>query len=161
MIGLYGVTIGAIGFRLTRKTTSSEEYFLAGAAAAMAFHWGIALCCQYLLQSTSVGLAGSGYADGMAVGGFEWMAVFCLMPLIFLFLPFYIRNKIFTVPEFLERTFQSIRPPGFLRIHDPAGCVDEAFNLVLGPLRWFFRRCWDGTRSRSSGLSAWSRLSTP
>ena len=41
----------------------------------------------------------------MGVGGFEWSAVFCLVPLIVIFLPFYLRNKIFTVPEFLERRF--------------------------------------------------------
>ena len=41
----------------------------------------------------------------MAVGGYEWSAVFCLVPLIALFLPFYIRNRIFTVPEFLEQRY--------------------------------------------------------
>ena len=34
------------------------------------------------------------------MGGFEWMAVFCLLPLILLFLPFYLKNKVYTVPEF-------------------------------------------------------------
>jgi SSS family solute:Na+ symporter len=41
----------------------------------------------------------------MAVGGYEWSAVFCLVPLITLFLPFYIKNRIFTVPEFLEQRY--------------------------------------------------------
>ena len=52
-----------------------------------------------------VGLAGSGFAVGMAMGGFEWMAVYCIVPLVVLFLPFYVRNRIYTVPEFLERRF--------------------------------------------------------
>jgi SSS family solute:Na+ symporter len=104
VIGLYGVTIAVIGFRLTQKTTSSEEYFLAGRQLRWPFI-GASLFAANISSEHFVGLAGSGYADGMAVGGFEWMAVFCLMPLIFLFLPFYIRNKIFTVPEFLERRF--------------------------------------------------------
>ena len=52
-----------------------------------------------------MGLAGSGYSGGMAVGGYEWSAVFCLVPLIALFLPFYIKNRIYTVPEFLEKRY--------------------------------------------------------
>ncbi len=52
-------------------------------------------------------MAGSGFAIGMAVGGFEWMAVFCLVPLILLFLPFYMKNRIYTVPEFLERRYSA------------------------------------------------------
>ena len=50
-----------------------------------------------------VGLAGGGFAIGMAIGGFEWMAVYCIVPLVVFFLPFYVRNRIYTVPEFLER----------------------------------------------------------
>ena len=44
-------------------------------------------------------VAGGGLAIGLAMGGFEWMAVFCLLPLILLFLPFYLKNKVYTVPR--------------------------------------------------------------
>jgi uncharacterized sodium:solute symporter family permease YidK len=44
----------------------------------------------------------------MAIGGaYEWSAIFCLLPLILVFLSFHLKNKIFTVPEFLERRFDS------------------------------------------------------
>ena len=104
VICLYAVTILSAGFLLARKTQSSEGYFLAGRA----LRWpviGASLFAANISAEHFVGLAGSGYAGGMAVGGYEWSAVFCLVPLIMLFLPFYIRNKIFTVPEFLEQRF--------------------------------------------------------
>ena len=66
---------------------------------------GASLFAANISAEHFVGLAGSGYSGGMAVGGYEWSAVFCLVPLIMLFLPFYIRNKIFTVPEFLQQRF--------------------------------------------------------
>src|SRR6202789_3163574 len=100
----YVLVIGAASVLLSRRPKSSEEYFLAGRQLRWPFI-GASLFAANISSEHFVGLAGSGYTDGMAVGGFEWMAVFCLMPLIFLFLPFYIRNKIFTVPEFLERRF--------------------------------------------------------
>ncbi len=104
VICLYAVTILSAGFLFARKAQSSEGYFLAGRA----LRWpviGASLFAANISAEHFVGLAGSGYAGGMAVGGYEWSAVFCLVPLIMLFLPFYIRNKIFTVPEFLEQRF--------------------------------------------------------
>ncbi len=109
VIGLYALAIGAVGFVLVRKASSVEGYFLAGRGLTWPFI-GASLFAANISAEHFVGLAGSGYADGMAVGGFEWMAAYCLVPLIVLFLPFYIRNKIFTVPEFLEQRFsKSVR----------------------------------------------------
>lgn len=104
VISLYGLAIAVIGFVLVRKSGTAEGYFLAGRSLTWPFI-GASLFAANISAEHFVGLAGSGYKDGMAVGGFEWMAVFCLVPLIMLFLPFYIRNKIYTVPEFLERRF--------------------------------------------------------
>jgi len=103
-IGGYVLLIGAASFLLSRKPKSSEDYFLAGRS----LRWpviGASLFAANISAEHFVGLAGSGYAGGMAVGGYEWSAVFCLVPLIMLFLPFYVRNKIFTVPEFLEQRY--------------------------------------------------------
>jgi len=49
--------------------------------------------------------AASGFGDGIVVGNFEWMAAFCLIILGLVFVPFYIRTKIKTLPEFLERRY--------------------------------------------------------
>lgn len=104
VIGTYAVVIGIAGVLLSRRTQSPEGYFLAGRSLRWPFI-GASLFAANISAEHFVGLAGSGYADGLAVGGYEWSAVFCLVPLIVLFLPFYVRNRIFTVPEFLERRF--------------------------------------------------------
>ena len=105
VIAAYVIAIASVAFFVVRKkATSAEGYFLAGRTLSWPFI-GASLFAANISAEHFVGLAGSGYADGMAVGAFEWMAVFCLVPLILLFLPFYIQNKIFTVPEFLEKRF--------------------------------------------------------
>ena len=105
VIAIYAAAIAGVAFFVVRKKpTSAEGYFLAGRTLSWPFI-GASLFAANISAEHFVGLAGTGYADGMAVGGFEWMAVFCLVPLILLFLPFYIQNKIFTVPEFLEKRF--------------------------------------------------------
>ena len=100
----YAAVVAVIGFFLVRKAGTVDGYFLAGRSLTWPFI-GASLFAANISAEHFVGLAGSGYADGMAVGGFEWMAVYCLVPLVILFLPFYIRNRIFTVPEFLEKRF--------------------------------------------------------
>jgi SSS family solute:Na+ symporter len=104
VIALYGAVLAGIGFVLVRKTDSTEGYFLAGRSLRWQFIGG-SLFAANISAEHFVGLAGAGYADGMAVAGFEWMAVYCLVPLVVLFLPFYIKNAIYTVPEFLEQRF--------------------------------------------------------
>jgi SSS family solute:Na+ symporter len=104
MILAYAGAILAIGLFVVRSPTSTEGYFLAGRQLRWPFI-GASLFAANISAEHFVGLAGSGYTIGMAMGGFEWMAIYCLIPLVVLFLPFYIRNKIYTVPEFLERRF--------------------------------------------------------
>ena len=104
VIAVYGLVIAVIGFVLVRKSGTAEGYFLAGRSLTWPFI-GASLFAANISAEHIVGLAGSGWRRGMAVGGFEWMAIYCMIPLILLFLPFYIRNKIFTVPEFLEQRF--------------------------------------------------------
>ncbi len=104
IVAIYALVILAVGFMVTRKQESSESYFLAGRS----LRWpmiGASLFAANISAEHFVALAGSGFAVGIAIAGWEWSAVFCLAPLILLFLPFYIRNKIYTVPEFLERRF--------------------------------------------------------
>jgi SSS family solute:Na+ symporter len=100
----YVLVIGAASMLLSRRPKSSEDYFLAGRSLRWPFI-GASLFAANISAEHFVGLAGSGYSGGMAVGGYEWSAVFCLVPLITLFLPFYIKNRIFTVPEFLEQRY--------------------------------------------------------
>jgi SSS family solute:Na+ symporter len=102
---IYAVVIFAVGFFVVRKPKTSEGYFLAGRRLRWPFI-GASLLASNISAEHFVGLAGSGYLVGMAIGAaYEWSAIFCLLPLILIFLSFYMKNRIFTVPEFLERRF--------------------------------------------------------
>jgi SSS family solute:Na+ symporter len=104
VIAVYAVIVLTIGLRAGRKQHTSEGYFLAGRRLKWPFI-GASIYAANISAEHFVGLAGCGYMTGLAFGCYEWIAVFCLIPLIVLFLPFYIRNRIYTVPEFLERRF--------------------------------------------------------
>jgi SSS family solute:Na+ symporter len=52
-----------------------------------------------------IGLSGSGASEGIAIGWYEWSAVFILAVLAYVFVPIYMRAKIFTTPEFIEKRF--------------------------------------------------------
>jgi SSS family solute:Na+ symporter len=104
IVGVYAVVVITIGLRAGRKQHTSEEYFLAGRQLRWPFI-GASIYAANISTEHFVGLAGTAYVTGMAIGAYEWIAVFCLVPLILIFLPLYIRTRIYTVPEFLEKRF--------------------------------------------------------
>ena len=101
----YLAVIMAIGILSARKKkTSSEGFFLAGRS----LRWGMigaALFAANISTIHMVGLAANGFKDGIVWGNFEWMATFLLIILALFFAPFYFRNKISTLPEFLEKRY--------------------------------------------------------
>jgi len=93
-----------IGFWSSRKEKTSEDYFLASRNVG----WiaiGASLFASNISSEHFVGLAGSGATSGLAVGHFEWMASFMVLILGWLFVPFYLKSGVFTMPEFLERRY--------------------------------------------------------
>src|SRR5687768_7519401 len=68
---------------------------------------GAALFASNISTIHLVGLAASGYNEGLVWGNFEWMAPFTLILLALVFAPFYFKTKISTLPEFLERRYSS------------------------------------------------------
>ena len=100
LIGIMVVGIWA-GYK---KNTSSDQFFLAGRS----LRWpliGTGLFCANISTIHLVGLASSGYKNGLVIGNFEWMAGFCLILLGIVFAPFYFRNKISTLPEYIEKRY--------------------------------------------------------
>ena len=100
MLGIIGIGIYA-GYR---KNTSSTQFFLAGKS----LRWpviGAALFTANISTIHLVGLAADGYRIGFVVGNFEWMATFTLIVLGLIFVPFYLRSNITTLPEFLEKRY--------------------------------------------------------
>ena len=90
--------------RAAGKKQTDAEYFLAGRDLRWPFI-GMSLLASNISAEHVVGMAGDGYRIGMVAGGYEWVAAWCLIILASLFAPRYLRSKIYTIPEFLERRF--------------------------------------------------------
>ena len=100
LIGI--LVIGLLSVR--RMKLTSQGYFLAGRS----LKWGMvgaALFASNISTIHLVGLAASGYNEGLVWGNFEWMATFTLILLGLVFAPFYFKSRIATLPEFLERRY--------------------------------------------------------
>jgi SSS family solute:Na+ symporter len=104
VIGIYFVIIFGIGFYFARKERTSTDYFLASRSVGW-FAIGASLFVSNISTEHFIGLAGSGATTGLAVGHFEWLACLILLILGWVFVPFYLRSNVFTMPEFLERRF--------------------------------------------------------
>lgn len=100
---VFGVAVWA-----TRREHATQEtsagYFLAGRHAGW-FIVGASLFASNIGAEHLVGLAGTGAASGVAVGQFEVLASLILLLLGWVFVPFYLRSGVFTMPEFLERRY--------------------------------------------------------
>ena len=106
IIGLYFVVVFGIGFYFSRRGKTSAEYFLAGRHVGW-FAIGASLFATNISSEHFIGLAGSGAATGLAVGHFEWLACLIVLVLGWVFVPFYLDSRVFTMPEFLERRYGS------------------------------------------------------
>jgi SSS family solute:Na+ symporter len=104
IIAVYFAIVFAIGFYHSRKTTNARNYFLAGSSVGW-FAVGASLFATNISSEHFIGLAGSGASTGLAVGCYEWSASFCLFILGWVFVPHYLKSKVYTMPEFLERRF--------------------------------------------------------
>jgi solute:Na+ symporter, SSS family len=104
IIGIYFALIFGIGFYFARRGRTSTDYFLASRDVGW-FAIGASLFVSNISTEHFIGLAGSGATTGLAVGHFEWLACLILLVLGWVFVPFYLRSNVFTMPEFLERRF--------------------------------------------------------
>src|SRR5437870_10669267 len=104
IIGVYFALLFGIGMYFARKERTSEDYFLAGRDIGW-FFIGASLFVSNISTEHFIGLSGTGASSGLAVGHFEWLACLILLILGWVFVPFYLRSNVFTMPEFLERRF--------------------------------------------------------
>ncbi len=104
IIAAYFLIVFGIGFYFARRERTSSEYFLGGRRVGW-FAIGASLFVSNISTEHFIGLAGSGASSGLAVGHFEWLAALILLVLGWVFVPFYMRSNVFTMPEFLERRF--------------------------------------------------------
>ncbi len=106
----YLVVIVGLGLWVSRekkgKQKSSEDYFLAGKTLPW---WaiGASLIAANISAEQFIGMSGSGFAIGLAIASYEWMAALTLIIVAKYFLPIFIEKKLYTIPEFIEHRFNT------------------------------------------------------
>ena len=104
IIALYfAIIMGLAWWVIRQKQRTSTDYFLAGRHLGWLIV-GASIFSSNIGSEHLVGLAGSGATDGVAMAHYELHA-WCLLVLGWVMVPFYMRSKVFTMPEFLERRF--------------------------------------------------------
>jgi SSS family solute:Na+ symporter len=105
-IALYfGILLCVAWWVVKRRKDTAADYFLAGRNLSW-YIIGASIFASNIGSEHIVGLAGSGAKDGVAMAHYELHA-WCLLVLAWVFVPFYARSLVFTMPEFLERRFST------------------------------------------------------
>lgn len=105
---IYFVIVTAYGMYIYRSkktaATSSNEYFLAEGSLTW---WaiGASLIASNISAEHFIGMSGSGFAIGLAIASYEWMSAATLIIVAMFILPVYLKNKIFTMPQFLAKRY--------------------------------------------------------
>ena len=89
-----------------KEGANTEDYFL----ASKSLPWwaiGASLIAANISAEQIIGMSGSGYAIGLAIASYEWMAAITLVLVGKFMLPIFLENKIFTMPQYLEQRFDS------------------------------------------------------
>ena len=110
IFGIYAVGIIALGLWVSRdkKGTgrNAEDYFL----ASKALPWwaiGASLIAANISAEQIIGMSGSGFAGGLAIATYEWMAAATLIIVGKFFLPVFIKKEIYTIPQFVEKRYNT------------------------------------------------------
>lgn len=104
----YAIALLAIAYKLSRKvsaqSSTEKSYFLAGSSLPW---WaiGASLIAANISAEQIIGMSGSGYAIGMAIASYEWMAAITLLLVGKYLLPVFLQKEIYTMPQFLDQRF--------------------------------------------------------
>jgi SSS family solute:Na+ symporter len=110
IIAFYAVSIFALAQWVSREKGThkkdAQDYFLAGRTLPW---WaiGTSLIAANISAEQIIGMSGSGYVIGLGIASYEWMAALTLIIVGKYFLPIFLKNGIYTMPEFLERRYSS------------------------------------------------------
>ena len=105
---IYFIIVSAYGiyiyYRKKSKRMDSREFFLAEGSLTW---WaiGASLIASNISAEHFIGMSGSGFALGLAISTYEWMAAATLIIVAVFFLPVYLKNRIYTMPQFLEQRY--------------------------------------------------------
>ncbi|MFY7731062.1 MAG: sodium:solute symporter family transporter, partial [Flavobacterium sp.] len=92
--------------RKKKESASSSDYFLAEGSLTW---WaiGASLIASNISAEQFIGMSGSGFKLGLAIATYEWMAAITLIVVAVFFIPVYLKNKIFTMPQFLHQRYNA------------------------------------------------------
>ena len=105
---IYFILVSSYGYYIYHKkksaTTSSKDFFLAEGSLTW---WaiGASLIASNISAEHFIGMSGSGFALGLAISTYEWMAAATLIIVAVFIIPVYLKNKIFTMPQFLSKRY--------------------------------------------------------
>jgi solute:Na+ symporter, SSS family len=105
---IYFIAISAYGYYIYHKkkakTTDSKDFFLAEGSLTW---WaiGASLIASNISAEHFIGMSGSGFAMGLAISSYEWMAAATLILVAVFIIPLYLKNKIYTMPQFLSKRY--------------------------------------------------------
>ncbi|MGN7720736.1 sodium/sugar symporter [Chitinophaga sp. 22620] len=105
---IYFIAIAAYGYYIYHKKKSaspdSKDFFLAEGSLTW---WaiGASLIASNISAEHFIGMSGSGFALGLAISTYEWMAAATLIIVAVVFIPLYLKNKIYTMPQFLAKRY--------------------------------------------------------
>jgi len=107
---LYIVGVSVYGYYIYRRKhkvqTDSKDFFLAEGSLTW---WaiGASMIASNISAEQFIGASGAGFAQGIAVAAYEWVAALILIFVAVFFMPIYLRQKIYTMPQFLEQRYNS------------------------------------------------------
>jgi SSS family solute:Na+ symporter len=108
VVGIYAVAIFALAQWVSRERgthkKNAQDYFL----ASRALPWwaiGTSLIAANISAEQIIGMSGSGYVIGLGIASYEWMSALTLIIVGKYFLPVFLTNRIYTMPEFLQKRF--------------------------------------------------------
>jgi SSS family solute:Na+ symporter len=107
VFALYFLAVSAYGYWIYRRKQSANtagDYFLAEGALT---YWaiGASLIASNISAEHFIGMSGSGFAIGLAISTYEWMSAATLLVVAIFFVPVYLKNKIYTMPQFLRQRY--------------------------------------------------------
>ena len=106
----YFIVVATYGYwiynRKKKAHTDSKDFFLAEGSLTW---WaiGASLIASNISAEQMIGMSGSGFKMGLAISTYEWMAAATLMIVAIFFMPIYLKNKIYTMPQFLTHRYSS------------------------------------------------------
>jgi SSS family solute:Na+ symporter len=107
---IYFVIVASYGYwiynRKKKEQSDSKDFFLAEGSLTW---WaiGASLIASNISAEQMIGMSGSGFKMGLAISTYEWMAAATLMIVAIFFMPIYLKNKIYTMPQFLTQRYSS------------------------------------------------------